>query len=155
DKPGEIRTLEQLFALAPTQATARELLAYYRLEGAFDREQHLLRKLLADQMITANDAERLGLMLVAADDLYGARDALTRFDELANPERSVGRLALFDVLVRTGDTANAFNKALAWLGYWRKSGLHRGGAENPARRMVRMMVAADAALARRLLCDTP
>jgi tetratricopeptide (TPR) repeat protein len=154
DRAAEIGALEQLFALAPTPATARQLLAYYRLDGSFDREQRLLRTLLADQMITANDAERLGLMLLAAGDLYGARDALVRFDEVANPERSVGRLALFDVLVRTGDTTAAMNKALTWIGYWRKPGVHRGGSENPTRRIVQMMMAADPLVARRVLCGT-
>ena len=87
-KGAEIRTLERLFELAPSLQIARDLLAHYRLEGTFDREAGLLRTLLANQMIPANDAERLGLMLAAQGDLYGARDALTRFDEIANPERS-------------------------------------------------------------------
>src|SRR5262249_56668698 len=82
--------------------------------------ENLVRTLLVTQMITANDAERLGLILAARGDLYGARDALTRFDEIANPERSVGRLALFDVLVQTGDKTTALNKAASWVGYWRQ-----------------------------------
>src|SRR5262249_21717903 len=115
DKPAEIRTLEQLFKLAPSQQTARDLLAYYRLEGAFDREESLLRTLLANQMITGNDAERLGLILAAHGDLFGARDALVRFDEIANPERSVGRIALFDVLVQIGEKDEALTKAASWI----------------------------------------
>jgi hypothetical protein len=153
DKPAEARTLERLFALAPSQQTARDLLAYYRLEGAFDREESLLRKLLASQMITANDAERLGLILAAHGDLYGARDALVRFDEIANPERSVGRIALFDVLVQIGEKSEALTKAASWIGYWRKVSIHRAsGTEAPAVRLIRMMMAVDDEAARRLIC---
>src|SRR5262249_57617566 len=106
---------ERLCELAPTQPTARDLLAYYRLEGALDREESLLGTLVVRQMITANDAERLGLILAAHGDFYGARDALMRFDEIANPERSIGRLVLFDVLVQIGDKTTALNKAASWI----------------------------------------
>jgi Flp pilus assembly protein TadD len=155
DKRAEVRTLERLFELAPLPATARDLLAHYRIEGAFDREERLLRTLLANQTITANDAERLGLMLAAHGDLYGARDALTRFDEIANPERSIGRLVLFDVLVQIGDKTAALNKAASWIGYWRKVSIHRtaAGAEVPSARLIRMMMAADELAARALICE--
>jgi tetratricopeptide (TPR) repeat protein len=154
DKRAEIRVLERLFELAPSQQTARELLTHYRLEGEFAREERLLRALLVSQMITANDAERLGLILAGRGDLYGARDALTRFDEIANPERSIGRLALFDVLVQTGDKTTALNKAASWIGYWRKVSIHRAAnAEIPPARLIRMMMAVDEAAARRLICE--
>ena len=154
-KGAEIRTLERLFELAPSLQIARDLLAHYRLEGTFDREQSLLRTLLANQMIPANDAERLGLLLAAQGDLYGARDALTRFDEIANPERTIGRLALFDILVQIGDKTTALSKAASWLGHWRKPGIHRiAGSEIPSVRLVRMMTAVDETLARRLICET-
>lgn len=154
DKPAEIATLERLFKLEPSAATAHDLLANYRLEGAFNREESLLRTLLARQMITANDAERLGLILAGRGDLYGARDALTRFDEIANPERSVGRIALFDVLVQIGDKTTALTKAASWIGYWRKVSIHRAvGSEIPSARLVRMMLAVDENAARRLICE--
>jgi Flp pilus assembly protein TadD len=154
NKTAEMRTLERLFALAPSLTTARDLLAHYRLEGAFDREESLLRTLLASQMITANDAERLGLMLASHGDFFGARDALIRFDEIANPERAIGRLALFDVLVQTGDTAAALGKAAAWIGHWRKVSIHRpAGSEIPSARLVRMMMAVDEPATRRLICQ--
>ena len=154
DKRGEIRALERLFLLAPTMPTARDLLAHYRLEGAFDREQALLRNLLANQMITANDAERLGLMLASQGDLFGAREALVRFDEIANPERIIGRMALFDVLVQTGDKTTALTKGASWIGYWRKVSIHRqAGADGPAARLVRMMFAVDEIAARQLICE--
>ena len=154
-KGAEIRTLERLFELAPSLQIARDLLAHYRLEGTFDREQSLLRTLLANQMIPANDAERLGLLLAAQGDLYGARDALTRFDEIANPERTIGRLALFDILVQIGDKTTALSKAASWLGHWRKPGIHRtAGSEIPSVRLLRMMMAVDETLARRLICET-
>lgn len=154
NKRAEMQTLERLFALSPSLPTARDLLAHYRLEGTFDREEGLLRTLLANDMITANDAERLGLMLASHGDFYGARDALTRFDEIANPERSHGRLALFDVLVQTGDKTTALSKAASWIGHWRKLGIHRpAGPEVPSVRLVRMMIAVDEAAARRLICQ--
>src|SRR5262245_51356909 len=152
-KQAEMRALEDLFDLSPSLQTARDLLVQYRLEGAFEREERLLRTLLANQMITPNDAERLGLMLAAQGDLYGAREALTRFDEIANPERSIGRLALFDVLVQIGDKTTALDKAASWIGYWRKAGMHRAAFDNPSARLVRMMLAADEAAARRIICD--
>jgi hypothetical protein len=153
NKTAEIDTLERLFELAPSLPTAGELLTYYRLEGAFDREQSLLQTLLARQMITANDAERLGLMLAARGDLYGAREALTRFDEIANPERAIGRLALFDVMVQLDDKAAAFEKAAVWIGSWRRSSMHRAALVNPAARLVRMMLAVDEPATRKLICD--
>jgi len=154
DKRAEASVRERLFELAPSPQTARDLLAYYRLEGEFAREEHLLRVLLVNQMITANNAERLGLILAARGDLYGARDALTRFDEIANPERSVGRLALFDVLVQIGDRTTALTKAASWIGYWRKVSIHRAASADIApARLIRMMLAADEPAARRLLCE--
>ena len=156
DKQAQMRTLEGLFELSPSPQIARDLLAQYRLKGAFDREEGLLRTLLADRMITANDAERLGLMLAAQGDLYGAREALTRFDEIANPERSIGRLALFDVLVQIGDKTAALSKAASWIGYWRKVSIHRPAeAEIPSARLIRMMTTVDELAARRLLCEVP
>src|SRR5205823_12436683 len=95
DSAAAMRALKALYELQPSLPTARELLTQYRLDGEFAREQVLLRILLAHEMITANDAERLGLMLAAQGDLYGAREALIRFDEIANPERSIGRFVLF------------------------------------------------------------
>ena len=154
DKPAEIATLERLFALTPSAPVARDLLAYYRLEGAFEREEKLLRTLLAKEMITANDAERLGLILAAQGDLFGAREALTRFDEIANPERNLGRFVLFDVLVATGRKTTALARAAAWIGYFRKASIHHAPeAETPAARLVRMMMAVDEAAARQLICE--
>jgi tetratricopeptide (TPR) repeat protein len=154
DKPDKFATLERLFELSPSPATARELLAQYRLDGAFDREEKLLRALLAMDLISANDAERLGLMLAAQGDLYGAREALVRFDDIANPERSLGRFVLFDVLVQTGDKTTALAKAASWMGYFRKANSHRGaGGETPTVRLVRMMMAVDEAAAERLICQ--
>jgi tetratricopeptide (TPR) repeat protein len=154
DKQEEIVTLERLFELSPSVSTARDLLAYYRLEGAFGREEKLLRVLLAKEMITANDAERLGLILAAHDDLFGAREALTRFDDIANPERSIGRLVLFDVLVATGDKTTALAKAASWIGYFRKASIHHASeGETPAGRLVRKMLALDEAAAHQLICQ--
>jgi tetratricopeptide (TPR) repeat protein len=154
DKQAEMRTLERLFEISPSLQTARDLLAYYRLEGAFDREEGMLRTLLVSQMITANDAERLGLILAAHGDLFGARDALVRFDEIANPERSIGRLALFDVLVQIGDKTAALNRAASWIGYWHKASIHRtAGSEVPSARLIRMMMTVDERAARRLICE--
>jgi tetratricopeptide (TPR) repeat protein len=154
DKQEEIVTLERLFELSPSVSTARDLLAYYRLEGAFGREEKLLRVLLAKEMITANDAERLGLILAAHDDLFGAREALTHFDDIANPERSIGRLVLFDVLVATGDKTTALAKAASWIGYFRKASIHHASeGETPAGRLVRKMLALDEAAAHQLICQ--
>ncbi len=154
DKRSEIATLERLFALAPSLPTAHSLLSYYRLEGDFSREERLLRTLLANNLITANDAERLGLMLASNGDLYGARDALTRFDEIANPERTVGRFALFDVLVQIGDKSTALSRGASWTVYWRKASMHRGAdSDRPAARLIRMMLALDEVGARRALCE--
>jgi hypothetical protein len=60
---------------------------------------------------------------------------------------------LFDVLVQVGDKSAALDKAASWIGYWRKSGTHRTGVDNPLGRLVRMMLAADEPTARKLLCD--
>jgi hypothetical protein len=153
DRPAETQALERLFALSPSAATARSLLTYYRLEGAAEREETLLRSLLASQTITASDAERLGLMLAAREDWFGARDALLRFDDIANPERSLGRLALFDVLVRVGDRATAMNRGAGWLALWRGGNPQRGsGSAAAAARLTRMMMAVDPTVARTLAC---
>src|SRR3954454_10062335 len=46
DNPAAIATLERLFELAPSTQTAHELLANYRLQGAFASEERLLRAML-------------------------------------------------------------------------------------------------------------
>ncbi len=154
DKGNEVATLERLFELSPSLPVAGDLLAYYRLEGAFDREENLLRTLLSQDLITANDAERLGLILAARGDLFGAREALMRFDEIANPERSIGRFVLFEVLVATGDKTTALAKAASWIGYFRKASLHHEAeGETPAARLVRLMMAVDVTAARALICQ--
>ncbi len=153
DRTGEIRTLERLFDVAPSLPTASLLLAHYRFEGEYGREEALLRRLLKINLITANDAERLGLLLAANGDLFGARDALERFDEIADPERTVGRLALFDVLVQVGDRSTAFSKGAAWIVYWRKVRQNPAEASLPAARLVRMMMALDGPAARKAICD--
>jgi tetratricopeptide (TPR) repeat protein len=153
---GEERARRRLFELSPSQGTAQRLLSIHRLTGAFDQEERLLRSLLARQIIAANDAERLGLLLFARGDLDGARQALTYFDEIANPERMIGRLALFDLLVHLGDTQTALVKVAAWIPNWRKGSIHPpGGPEVSLARLVRMMMAVDAVVARRILCATP
>jgi tetratricopeptide (TPR) repeat protein len=145
--------LERLFELAPGAETAHDLLAYYRLTGAFAREEKLLRIMLTKQMITANEAERLGLMLAARGDLYGAREALMRFDEIANPERSLGRFVLFEVMVATGDRSAALEKAASWIGYFRKASVHHAPeGDSAAARLLRMMMAVDEPAARALIC---
>jgi tetratricopeptide (TPR) repeat protein len=153
DKAGAIRTLERLFELEPSLPTARHLLTHYRIEGEFAREEALLRRLLGINLITANDAERLGLLLASKGDFYGARDALVRFDEIANPERVVGRLALFDVLVQIGDKKTALTKGASWTVYWRKVSLHHPSSGLPAARLIRMMLALDEPAARKAICE--
>ncbi len=154
DTGDETAALERLFELSSNPQTARDLLAHYRLAGEFGREEKLLRTLLTKEMITANDAERLGLMLAARGDLYGAREALMRFDEIANPERSLGRFVLFDVMVATGDKSAALEKAAAWIGYFRKASIHHAPeGDTAAARLVRMMMAVDEAETRTLICE--
>lgn len=156
DRPGEIGALERLQALSPSLETARRLLALYRLEGAFDSEEKLLSSLLATRMIAANDAERLGLLLAGRGDLQGAREALLRFDELANPERMLGRLALFDVLVQLNDKTTALTMAAGWIPNWRKVSMRRpAGPEVPASRLVRRMMTADGPAALKIICGAP
>jgi hypothetical protein len=153
DTDGEVRTLEQLFALSPSPRTASALLARYRLDNRYDREEALLRRLLAMHRIAPADAERLGLMLASQGDLAGARRALVRFDEIANPERIIGRLALFEILVRLGETKTALVRAAAWMQHWHKASIHRApSADAPTARLARMMIHVDAEEARRLLC---
>ena len=154
DQHREIGALERLQALSPSLETARQLLSLYRLEGAFDSEEKLLHSLLASRMISTDDAERFGLLLAGRGDFEGAREALLRFDEIANSERMLGRLALFDVLVQLGDKRMALAKAAAWIPNWRKTSMHRpAGPEAPAERLVRMMMTADEPAARKIICD--
>jgi hypothetical protein len=153
---GEMRALERLFALSPSPDTAQQLLAIYRLDGAFDREERLLRSLLANQMIAQDDSERLGLLLFAQGDLDGARQALMLFDQLADPERMIGRLALFDLLVYSGDTQSAFAKVAAWIPNWRAARTSQlTELEASLTRLARTMTAVDAAASSRILCELP
>jgi hypothetical protein len=77
-----------------------------------------------------------------------------RFDAIANPERSLGRFVLFDVMVATGDKSAALEKAASWIGYFRKASVHHAPeGDTAAARLVRMMMALDEAAARTLICD--
>ena len=153
---GEEWALERLFELSPSQETAQRLLSMYRLDGAFDREENLLRSLLARQMIVPNDSERLGLLLFARGDLDGARQALTHFDEIADSERIVGRLALFDLLVQLGETQTALAKVAAWIPNRREVSNHLPAEpEVSLARFVRRMMTMEPVAARRILCAPP
>ena len=134
---------------------ARDLLALYRMAGAFGDEEKLLRRLLPSSVIAAPEAERLGLMLASRGDFAGAREALARFDEIASPEIVLGRLALFDMLAKTGDAATALAKAVSWIAQWHYAGIDRDiSGDSSTGRLVRMMMAADVDGTRTLLCDT-
>ena len=60
DAGAKIAALERLFRPIPNCSKPHaQPLAHYRLAGAFGREEKLLRSLLAKEIITANDAERV------------------------------------------------------------------------------------------------
>ena len=154
NRSGEIRSLERLFELTLSPNIARDLLALYRLAGAYGEEEKFLRRMLPTAVIAAPEAERLGLMLASRGDITGAREALTRFDEIASPELVLGRLALFDMLVKTGETGTALAKAVSWIAQWHYAGIDRDvSGDSSTVRLVRMMMAADVDSTRTLLCD--
>ena len=77
-----------------------------------------------------------------------------RFDDIANPERTIGRFALFDVLVQIGDRSTALSKGASWTLYWRKASLHRPTDSSlPVVRLIRSMMALDEPAARKAICD--
>lgn len=153
DRDGQARTLERMFVLDPSPKIAESLLSHYRLDGAFGREEKLLHTLLAKATIGTSDAERLGLLAFAHDDLDGALEALAHFDAVAAPERMTGRFALFDLLVRRGDTPKAFSKASDWIVNLRKANLELAiDPDGPVVQLVEWMNAVDPVAARRHLC---
>jgi tetratricopeptide (TPR) repeat protein len=155
DTHDEAGALERLFAVLPSPATAQRLLVLYRLWGHPSEEKGLLAKMLADETITANDAERLGFMLAAADDFQGARQALSAFDSMAPPDSSTGRLALFDVLLRLGEPKMAMAMAEHWLSRWHSAHLNLGlaGRDFPLGHLIQAMAHVDPADTRRIVCD--
>ena len=153
DAQGQTRTLERLFELEPSPQAAEVLLARYRLDGASAQEENLLRALLDRQMIATSDAERLGLLAYARDDLDEAIRALAHFDTHAAPEQVRGRFALFDLLVRVGDTPKAFAKAADWIVSLRKAKPQEAvDPDGPVVELAEAMNAADPGAARRTLC---
>lgn len=152
---GEEKALKRLFELSPSQETAQKLLSLYRLQGAFDQEESFLRLLLAKKLITASDAERFGLLLIAGGDFAGARQALNYFDDIAGPEKLIGRIALFDLLTQHGDTQTALAKAARWIPNWRRAALASPtGLDVSPVRLVQRMIATSAPAARQILCAT-
>jgi tetratricopeptide (TPR) repeat protein len=154
DTDRETRTLERLFALQPSSTTAQRLLVLYRLSARLPEEKSLLTRMLPAGIITADDAERLGFMLAAENDFEGARRALQAFDLLAPPERSVGRFALYDVLLRIGDTKAAMAMMERWLMQSRDEPRAREGMgrDFPLERLVRLMAQVDPAETQRVVC---
>jgi tetratricopeptide (TPR) repeat protein len=155
DAHHETATLERLFAVQPSPTTAQRLLVLYRLAGHPSDEKGLLEKMLADAMISAGDAERLGFMLAAEGDLPGARQALLAFDSMATPESSTGRLALFDILLRLGESNTAMAMAERWLSQRHLSHLDQGfaGRDFPLSRLIQLMAHVDPADTKRIVCD--
>jgi hypothetical protein len=155
DALNETTTLERLFVAQPSSATAQRLLLLYRLGGRTLEERRLLGELLADKMITADDAERLGFMLAAETDLQGARQALSVFDAKASPASSTGRFALFNVLLRLGEPKAAMAMAEHWLLEWRNSHLVQGraGRDFPLGRLTQVMADVDLPETRRIICN--
>ena len=154
DTRNETSTLERMFALQPSSATAQRLLVLYRLGARPADERRLMAIMLADSMITADDAERLGFMLAADGDFQGARQALSAFDAMARPDRSTGRFALFDVLLRLGEPKAAMAMAEHWLSQWHRARLNRGlaGRDFPLDRLIQLMAHVDQMETRRIIC---
>lgn len=121
NRQAQVDTLERLYALDASPKTSQTLLSIYRLAGTFDKEEKLLHKLFTQRIITTDDAERLGLLRYARQDLSGAREVLAYFDTIAPPNRMEGRYALFNLLIQTGETQMALSKASDWLQKLRKS----------------------------------
>jgi tetratricopeptide (TPR) repeat protein len=155
DTHGETSTLERVFAVRPSPATAQRLLVLYRLWGHPTEEKHLLAKMFANDMITANDAERLGFILAAEGNFQTAREALLAFDAMAPPESWTGRHALFDVLLRLGEPRVAMAMAEHWLSQWHSSRVSqsRAGREFSLGRLIQMMADVDLAQTRRIICN--
>jgi hypothetical protein len=155
DARNETRTLERLYAVQPSPATAQRMLVLYRLDAAAAAEQRLLAKMLANKTIAADDAQRLGFMLAAKGDLPGARQALAAFDRMAPPDNATGRLALFDVMLRLGEPKPAMALAEHWLSRGHDAGLNRGlaGRNFPLARLVQLMVNVDPDETSRIVCS--
>jgi len=74
----------------------------------------LLRRLLPTSAVAAPEANGLDSCWRPVEILTGARGALVRFDEIAKPGNRLGRLALFDMLAKTGRTSvTALAKAVS------------------------------------------
>jgi tetratricopeptide (TPR) repeat protein len=162
NQPREIATLERLFKITGAPAMAQRLLVLYRFAGRTADETQLLQKLLSAGTITAGDAERLGFMLASNGDWEAARAALVAFDKLAPIDDSIGRPALFDVMVRLGQSHSAMTAAERWLTRWRAAHVRRGlrgrefatSRDFPLSRVVEEMSRVDAAETQRVVCST-
>ena len=73
-------------------------------------------------------------MLASNGDLYGARDALMRFDEIANPERSIGRFALVRRAGADRRQDHGPDKGASWIGLLAQGEHSSTGRDGPSGR---------------------
>lgn len=112
---------ERLVRLRPEPERVRRLLAELRLGGHLDRELALLRHFAGSRALRLEHYERLGGLLAARGDWQSAARWLRHVDRHAQAEESQSRLKLLHVLLQSGQSAEALERAQAWLVSWRNS----------------------------------
>ncbi len=112
-----LNQLELLIKKAPKREYAEKLIARLELNGDITRERKLLEKFQSLPFFSAEHAGRLGLIELNSGNNRAALRHLKRMDQIDqnNQELSVPRLALFRLLLKTGQADEAANRAGKWI----------------------------------------
>ena len=110
---------ERLVRMRPDPERVARLLAQLSSAGLVEREEALLAHFAGSSVLRLEHYERLGALLSAKGDWQGAARWLRHVDRHAAADQSKARLKLLYVLLQSGQSAEARDRAGRWLGTWR------------------------------------
>jgi tetratricopeptide (TPR) repeat protein len=118
DPDGTIRALAQAVAIEPTRARVSDLLDLYRARERPDEERTLLKSITDETWLRPVDVERFGILLSWAGEREAALVTLRRADALLPKDAELGRIVLFDLLLKLDLREEAAERAARWVADW-------------------------------------
>jgi len=128
DEPAYIGAIKAGLKLRYQEASCRELIGIFRLQGNAVQEEQQIKECRDLGYDRTEDLLRLGLITAAEGKLVEAASVLRTLDDKRRLEQPRDQLTLFSVLLENSEARDAYRRGLRWF--------RSGGDENLALSMI-------------------